>query len=215
MEYLKVRTKICGITNVVDAKKASQAGADSIGLVFFDKSSRNVSVQTAVKIIKSLPAFITSTALFVNPSKEFVEQVIEQTQVDLLQFHGEENESFCSQFSRPYIKAIKITADTSLVEVTEKYSSAKSILFDTFVEGVAGGTGKAFNWQLLNEQARKSISNTSIILAGGLNERNVVEAINTTQPWAVDVSGGVEVEAGIKSSSKINNFIKAVNGKLA
>ena len=211
MEYLNVRIKICGITNVKDAKVASSAGADAIGLVFFEKSSRNVSIQQAVDIVKSLPAFVTSTALFVNPTVAFVEQVIKKTKIDLLQFHGDESEIFCNQFSRPYIKAIRISDETCLETVANQYKSAQSILFDTFVKGVAGGTGQTFNWQLLNQQAKQNIPNVSIILAGGLNENNVTQAINITRPWAVDVSGGVEIEAGLKSSSKINNFIKAVN----
>lgn len=208
MEHLRVRTKICGITNVEDAKNVSNAGADAIGLVFFEKSSRNISIKQATKIIQSLPAFITSTALFVNPTQDFVNEVIEQTKVDLLQFHGDETEDFCKQFSRPYIKAIRITEQTVLVDVVNQYKSAQSILFDTFVKGVAGGTGQVFNWQLLNKQAQKSIQNTAVILAGGLTAQNVAEAIQIVMPWAVDVSGGVESAVGIKNKDKVHNFIK-------
>lgn len=208
MVSARVRTKICGITNVQDALKASEAGADSIGLVFFDKSARNVTIEQACKIVESLPAFVTSTALFVNPSVEFVNEVIQKTKVDLLQFHGEEDESFCNQFSRPYIKAIRIKEDTSLIEVVNQYKTAQSVLFDTYVKGVAGGTGQSFNWQLLNDEVKKEIANTSIILAGGLTADNVAEAIKVTSPWAVDVSGGVEKSPGIKSKIEINKFIK-------
>ena len=211
MEHLRTRTKICGITNVEDAKTACYVGTDAIGFVFFGKSLRNVSIPQAVEIVKILPAFVTSTALFVNPTVDFVNEVIVKTKIDLLQFHGEESEEFCNQFSRPYIKAIRMTEETNLKKVFLDYSSAQSILFDTFVKGVAGGTGKSFNWQLLNEQAQQNIKKTPIILAGGLDETNVVEAIKIVKPWAVDVSGGVESKAGIKSPLKINNFIKAVN----
>ncbi len=208
---VRTRVKICGITNVTDAQHAAKAGADSIGLVFFAKSKRNVSIVNATEIIKSLPAFVTSTALFVNPTIDLVKEVISATKVDLLQFHGEEAEDFCNQFSRPYIKAIRIKETTDLVEVTNKYKSAKAILFDTFVSGVAGGTGQSFNWQFLNKKAQETIKITPpIILAGGLNDKNVAEAISITQPWAVDVSGGVELEAGIKSLAKIKKFIKEV-----
>jgi len=204
----RVRVKICGITSVADAKLAADAGADAIGLVFFAASKRNVTLEQARKIVQSLPAFVSSTALFVNPSIELVQEVISKTKVDLLQFHGEETVKFCEQFSRPYIKAVKIKNSLDFLEIASQYGSAQAVLFDTFVQGIAGGTGESFDWQLLNKQAQPPPP--PIVLAGGLSAENVSEAIAITQPWAVDVSGGVEIEAGIKSAIKIKDFIKAV-----
>ncbi len=202
----RTRIKICGITNVADALVAANAGADAIGLVFYPKSVRHVSIEQATEIVASLPAFVTSVALFVNPEKALVESVIANTQVDLLQFHGDEPEDFCQQFNRPYIKAIRIQSDTSLLEVMSGYPSAQAVLFDTYVKGIPGGTGESFNWQWLNEQATSEL-NIPIVLAGGLVADNVQEAINIIHPWAVDVSGGVEASEGVKSATKIQNFI--------
>lgn len=150
----RVRVKICGITSVADAKLAADAGADAIGLVFFAASKRNVTLEQARKIVQSLPAFVSSTALFVNPSIELVQEVISKTKVDLLQFHGEETVKFCEQFSRPYIKAVKIKNSLDFLEIASQYGSAQAVLFDTFVQGIAGGTGESFDWQLLNKQAQ-------------------------------------------------------------
>ncbi|HBQ44895.1 MAG TPA: phosphoribosylanthranilate isomerase [Thiomicrospira sp.] len=205
----RTRVKICGITNIDDAMVAVKAGADAIGLVFFEKSTRNVSISQAKKIIESLPAFVTSTALFVNADKEFIEQVIAQTKVDLLQFHGDESVEFCTQFARPYIKAIRIKETTDVVSLVEKYRSAQAILFDTYVAGTPGGTGESFNWQWLNASFSQQLK-LPIILAGGLNANNVAKAVKIVQPWAVDISGGVEFSAGIKSAKKIQNFITEI-----
>ena len=205
----RTRVKICGITNIDDAMVAVKAGADAVGLVFFEKSTRNVSISQAKKIIESLPAFVTSTALFVNADKEFIEQVIAQTKVDLLQFHGDESVEFCTQFARPYIKAIRIKETTDVLSLVESYRSAQAILFDTYVAGTPGGTGESFNWQWLNASVTKTLA-LPVILAGGLNANNVAKAVKIVQPWAVDISGGVESSAGIKSAKKIQDFITEI-----
>ncbi len=206
----RVRVKVCGLTTVENARVVANAGVDSIGLVFFKKSLRNVSIAKAEQIVNAMPAFVTTTALFVNPSKDLVEEVITTTKIDLLQFHGDESEQFCNQFSRPYIKAIRINNKTDILASSNQYTSAKAILFDTLVKGVAGGTGKVFDWQLLDEKTLQNINNP-VILAGGLNVENVAQAITKIRPWAVDVSGGVEITAGIKSTTKVQEFIKMVN----
>lgn len=206
----RIRVKVCGLTTVENARVVANAGVDSIGLVFFKKSLRNVSIAKAAQIVNAMPAFVTTTALFVNPSKDLVEEVITTTKIDLLQFHGDESEQFCNQFSRPYIKAIRIDNTTDILASSNQYTSAKAILFDTLVKGVAGGTGKVFDWQLLDKKTLQNINNP-VILAGGLNVENVAQAITKIRPWAVDVSGGVEITAGIKSTTKVQEFIKMVN----
>ncbi|MDX1795783.1 MAG: phosphoribosylanthranilate isomerase [Hydrogenovibrio sp.] len=207
---LRVRTKICGITRVEDALAAANAGADAIGLVFYDKSPRHVTLAQAAAIVKALPPFVTSTALFVNPEADLVHTVIDHVGVDLLQFHGEESMTFCESFGRPYFKAIRMQADTDLKACARAYAGAKGLLLDTYVKGVPGGTGAAFNWQWVTKDKTADLG-MPIILAGGLNEKNVSEAVKIVEPWAVDVSGGVEASAGIKSEEKVAQFIQAVN----
>ncbi|WFE68058.1 phosphoribosylanthranilate isomerase [Thiomicrospira sp. R3] len=198
----RTRVKICGITRVDDVLAAANAGADALGLVFYPPSPRSVSVAEAVQLVKNLPAFVTTTALFVDPHVDLVEQVINEVKVDLLQFHGQESAAFCRQFSRPYIKAIAMQSTTDLSALAETYHDAKGLLLDTYKPGVPGGTGEMFNWQWV-----PSNFIMPLILAGGLTPDNVAQAIQLTGVWAVDVSGGVEASKGIKSAEKVQQFI--------
>ncbi|WP_415912043.1 phosphoribosylanthranilate isomerase [Neptuniibacter sp. QD37_11] len=201
----RTRVKICGITNIEDALAAITAGADSLGFVFYAPSPRAVEVEQAAEIIAKLPAFVTTTALFVNAEREFIDRVIEQTRIDLLQFHGDETEAFCSSFSRPYIKAIRMKPELDLTDTVEQFTSAQAILLDAYRPGVPGGTGEAFDWDRI-----PTPHPATIILAGGLNCDNVAEAVKTVKPYAIDVSGGVEKSKGIKDTDKINRFINEV-----
>lgn len=200
----RVRVKICGITRPEDALAAAQAGADAIGLVFYEPSPRAVTIEQAKLIVKNLPAFVTTTALFVNANPLLVEQVIKEVKVDLLQFHGDETAEFCGRFSRPYIKAVAMHADTDVMQLAEIYNDARALLLDTYKPGVPGGTGEVFNWQWIPNQSIKPI-----ILAGGLTPENITTALDIPNVWAMDVSGGVELEKGIKSPQKIVDFIQA------
>ncbi|MPQ77028.1 phosphoribosylanthranilate isomerase [Hydrogenovibrio sp. JE_KL2] len=210
---MRTRVKICGITNGEDAKVAVANGADAIGLVFYRKSPRYVTLEQARHIVEVVPAFVAITALFVDPTVEEVEEVISATKVDLLQFHGEEAEAFCSGFSRPYIKAVRMKHDSNLSTLAKEYATAKGMLLDTYVKGIPGGTGEAFNWDWVSKDKQTSL-NMPVILAGGLHAGNVERAIEIVEPWAVDVSGGVELMPGKKSETKIEQFIKAVNEKV-
>lgn len=211
---MRTRVKICGITNIDDAQAVVNLGADAIGLVFYAKSPRNVSLAQAKKIVAEIPAFVTVTALFVDPEPELVDEVIDQVEPDLIQFHGQESAEFCRQFDRPYIKAIRMQEATDLVTVSQSYIGARGLLLDTYVKGVPGGTGEAFNWQWVSENERRDKSLLPIILAGGLKAENVSESIRVVRPWAVDVSGGVEDAPGQKSEDKIQQFINAVNSTI-
>lgn len=202
----RTRVKICGITNVGDAMAAVAAGADALGFVFFEKSQRNVSLKQAAQLMSEIPAFVTTVALFVNASQSFVEKVVHETGVDLLQFHGDEDEMFCSQFSRPYIKAIRMKANTDLRKLANEFHSSQALLLDTYVKGVPGGTGESFNWEWVLQQGVSK----PIILAGGLKPGNVNSAVQLTNVYAVDVSGGVEASPGIKNHNKIQEFIDRV-----
>ena len=198
----RTRVKICGITNLEDADYAINAGADALGFVFYEKSPRNISITSAEKIIKNCSPFINFVGLFVDADESYVNKVLDRVAISTLQFHGQESEQACAKYNRPYIKAIRMTEDINLSEQCKNYSSASGLLLDTYVKDVPGGTGLSFNWDLIPDDLEKPI-----ILAGGLNETNVREAITCVKPYAVDVSGGVEKEKGIKDPVKINNFI--------
>ncbi|MBL0951217.1 MAG: phosphoribosylanthranilate isomerase [Pseudomonas sp.] len=202
---MRVRSKICGITRVEDALATVAAGADAIGLVFYAKSPRAVSVEQAAEIVQALPPFVTSVGLFVNMPREQLLAVLQQVPLDLLQFHGDESPAECEGYGRPYIKALRVRPGEDLAAAMAPYAGARGILLDTFVEGVPGGTGAAFDWSLVPQGVAKPI-----ILAGGLEAHNVAAAIRQVRPYAVDVSGGVEASKGIKDAGKIRAFVKSV-----
>lgn len=202
---MRTRIKICGITRPKDAKAAVAAGADAIGLVFYAPSPRAVTIEQAKSIAAVVPPFVTITALFVNPSSVEVQKVLDSVRIDLIQFHGDEDEHFCEQFNTSYIKAIRVRQTQDVVENSLRFPSALAFLLDSYKAGVPGGTGETFDWSLIPQQSSKPI-----ILAGGLTADNVAIAIQQVQPFAVDVSGGVEVEKGIKDVSKIQAFINEV-----
>ncbi len=203
---MRTRIKICGITRVEDGLEAVRLGADAIGLVFYPPSPRAVTIEQAQVITAQLPPFVTVVGLFVNETRERIEQAVQQVPLDLLQFHGDESPSACSGFHRPWIKAIRMRDDIDLLAVEQEFSEAAGLLLDTYRKGVPGGTGAAFEWQRIPTEMR-----SRIILAGGLEPENVEEAISQIHPYAVDVSGGVEAAKDIKDGAKIAAFIAGVN----
>jgi len=203
----RTRVKICGITRVEDARVAVASGADAIGLVFYPKSPRYVELSLAHEIARTVGPFVTVVGLFVNASVEQVNTALDAVGLDLLQFHGDEDEAFCAQFKRPYIKAIRMSPGLDVQQVIDSYPSARGFLFDAWNKDKYGGTGETFEWQRL-----AGLDGIDFILAGGLNPGNIDEAIATVKPYAVDVSGGVEESPGIKSSLLIQQFINRSNG---
>lgn len=202
-----VRSKICGITRIEDALAAVEAGADAIGLVFYAKSPRAVSIEQAAAILQALPPFVTTVGLFVDMPRDELQHLLQRLPLDLLQFHGDESPADCEGYGRPYIKALRVRPGEDVSATMAPYEGARGILLDTFVDGVPGGTGASFDWSLVPEDAGKPV-----ILAGGLDAGNVAAAIRQVRPYAVDVSGGVEASKGIKDASKIRAFIQAVQG---
>ncbi|WP_350297529.1 phosphoribosylanthranilate isomerase [Pseudomonas putida] len=200
-----VRSKICGITRIEDALAAAEAGADAIGFVFYAKSPRAVDVRQARAIIAELPPFVTTVGLFVNASRCELNEILEVVPLDLLQFHGDETPQDCEGYHRPWIKALRVRPGDDLEAACRLYAGARGILLDTYVPGVPGGTGEAFDWSLVPAPLGKPI-----ILAGGLSADNVGQAIAQVKPYAVDVSGGVEQAKGIKDAAKIEAFMRAV-----
>jgi len=203
---MTTRVKICGLTRPEDVEAAIRAGADAIGLVFFDKSPRAVSAEQAKQLAARIPAFVTLTGLFVNPDPAFVKQVLEQVPLDLLQFHGDETPEFCASFGRRWIKAIRVQEAGQIEQAFVDYQNACGLLVDAWEPDRYGGTGHSFNWQLIPEQRP-----LPLILAGGLSSANVASAIEQVRPWAVDVSGGVEQSKGRKDATKLSEFIKEVH----
>lgn len=198
------RVKICGITNVEDMKLACAAGADAIGLVFYEPSQRHVTVQQAAIIAAELPPFVQLVGLFVNASKAYVDEVLATVAIHVIQFHGDETSNFCEQFDRPYIKAIAVKPQQNLTLEMDSHPKALGFLLDTYKPGIPGGTGKTFDWGLFPTYHKP------LILAGGLNASNVHQAIKQVNPYAVDISGGVEAYAGKKSAEQLLAFIQCV-----
>ena len=171
------KVKICGFTEPDNARDASIAGVDAVGLVFYDKSPRNVDVQKAQEIIDALPPFVNRVGLFVNANPSFIDEILCEVPLDTLQFHGDESLLDCTQYQMPFIKSLRVRPDTNVVQVAEQFSSASAILLDSFNPSSFGGTGEAFDWSL----ACVDIS-LPIILAGGLNSDNVSSAIRQVRP---------------------------------
>lgn len=199
-----------------DARVAINAGADALGLVFYPKSSRYVELSAAAEIAQSVGPFVTVVGLFVNAEVAQVREALEAVGLDLLQFHGDEDEAYCAQFQMPYIKAIRMSPELDVKEIVAKYPSARGFLFDAWNKDKYGGTGETFEWERLSALGDVALGNTGaadipFILAGGLTPDNVEQAVSTVKPYAVDVSGGVEVSPGIKSSELIQQFINRSN----
>ena len=200
----RTRIKICGITRPEDARAAVDLGADALGLVFYGPSPRCVSVEQAWEIARVVPPFVTLVGLFVNETKLTVRRVMEAVPIQLLQFHGEEDEPFCRSFHAPYIKAARVRPGLDLVKCAASYPSAQGLVLDAYVEGYGGG-GKTFDWSLIPSRLP-----LPLILSGGLDADNVAGAVRAVRPWAVDVSSGVEAAKGIKDAGKIAAFIAGV-----
>ncbi|MBK7492444.1 MAG: phosphoribosylanthranilate isomerase [Nitrosomonas sp.] len=202
---MSVRVKVCGITRSEDAIAAVQCGADAIGFVFWPHSARYIDPESARRIAEVIPPFICTVGVYVDPDAAWVEETARAAKLNLLQFHGDESPEFCNQFLQPYIKAIRVKPDTDLLQYAQRYGAAKGLLLDTYAADMPGGTGHAFDWQLIPQQL-----SLPLILSGGLNPDNVARAIKQTQPWAIDVSSGVEASKGIKDEKKIIAFMQGV-----
>ena len=185
---------------------AAKLGVDAVGLVFYAKSPRNVSIEQAQALVAALPAFVTVTALFLDPDAETVREVLAKTRVGLLQFHGGEPAEFCRSFDCPYIKAVPMGSHADLAEYARRHAQAVALLLDSHTAGGKGGTGVSFDWSAIPR-----FEGPPLILAGGLNPGNVATAIRVVRPYGVDVSSGVESAPGIKDAGKMAAFVHEVN----
>lgn len=206
----RTRIKICGLTRPQDIACAVGLGVDALGFVFYPKSKRYLDPVDAGQLVADVPVFVSTVALFVEPDEKLVHQVIAAVRPTYLQFHGAESLKDCERYGLPYIKAFRVGApglDTpeSLAHACAQYDNAKAWLFDSYTPSY-GGSGHGFDRSLL-AKVPKSVP---MILSGGLNTENVATLLNQVQPWAIDVSSGVEIEPGVKSADRMHDFLQAV-----
>ena len=207
---MSVTVKICGITSEADALAAAEAGADAIGLMFYEGSPRHVTLEQAKAISAALPQHVMRVGVFVNAEEAFVHQALTECMLNILQFHGDETPEECSRYPVMTLKAFRVKGEETLAEL-EAYPSA-GYLLDAYVKDALGGTGATFNWDLA---VRAQEFGKPIFLAGGLTPENVVEAVRKVQPFGVDVSSGVESEPGRKDAEQMRTFVAAAKGALA
>ncbi|MFA7436754.1 phosphoribosylanthranilate isomerase [Castellaniella sp.] len=209
----RTRIKICGLTRDADLQAAIHCGVDAIGLVFHPASPRYLQPRAAARLRAQVPAFVSTVALFANARAADVQQVIATVRPDILQFHGEEPETFCTSFGMPYIKAFRVGAPgqhdaAALARTCSRYASASAWLFDSYSPAY-GGSGLKFDLALLSA-VPSAPGARAIVLSGGLTPDNVAAGLAACAPYAVDVSSGVESAPGIKDEHKIHQFVQAV-----
>lgn len=199
---MPVRVKICGITNIEDAEAAIRFGADALGFILYGKSPRYIDPVHAGRIMRALPPFVVKVGVFVNETLEEVRRIREEASLDRVQLHGDETPEYCKKLGGGVIKAFRIRALSDIERLAPYNLSA--YLLDTYKEGVPGGTGETFNWEIAVEASLER----RIILSGGLNPGNVGAAVKTVRPYAVDVSSGIEALPGKKDLEKMKKFIE-------
>ncbi len=200
-----MRVKVCGITNIEDAKVCVELGVYAIGFIFAKKSPRRITFEKAREIISSLPPFIQSVGVFVNEEYQLIEDAIRYCGLDLVQLHGDESPQICERLMPRVIKAIRVKDRSSLGEIEKYRGKVKAILLDTYVKEVEGGTGRSFDWSIAKEAKKFGIP---IILSGGIGPDNIKEAIRTVNPFAVDINSKVEERPGKKSAYLLRRFME-------
>ena len=202
---MRTRIKICGLTRPADARTATDAGVDALGLIFYRPSPRAVDMGAAVEIATDVSAFTDVVGVFVNGSQQEIDEVLAKVRVTCLQFHGDEPAEDCEQYGVPYIKTVRMQDGVFPAEIAQSHPAARAILLDSYHPQKYGGTGKSFSWERARDCREKPV-----VLAGGLSALNVAEAIMLSDAYAVDVSTGVESALGIKDASKIADFVAVV-----
>ncbi|MCZ7601338.1 MAG: phosphoribosylanthranilate isomerase [Melioribacteraceae bacterium] len=198
-----MKVKICGITNIDDAKLCVDCGADALGFIFYKESKRYIEPDEAKKIIDKLPFFVLKVGVFVNENLEMVNSIADEIGLNAVQLHGNESLDYCEKINYPVIKAIRV--DEKLNKNLETYSNY-TILLDSKDAREYGGTGKRFDWKLIPESYQRKI-----ILAGGVSEENIDDIFNRVKPQAVDLSSSIEKELGIKDHEKVKSFFLKIN----
>ena len=207
---MSVLVKICGITSAADAVSSAEAGADAVGLMFYEDSPRHVTLEQAKIISAALPPHVMRVGVFVNADEAFVHQALTECVLNILQFHGDETPEDCSRYPVMTLKAFRVKGEETLQQL-EAYPTA-GYLLDAYVKDSLGGTGATFNWGLA---VRAQEFGKPILLAGGLTPDNVADAVRRVQPFGVDVSSGVESEPGRKDPARMKTFVEAAKNALA
>ncbi|TVP81479.1 phosphoribosylanthranilate isomerase [Thioalkalivibrio sp.] len=202
---MRYRIKICGLTDAGQALTAARAGADAIGLVFYARSRRAVGIEQAAAIAAALPPFVATVGLFVDPAVGEVETVLDRCRLDFLQFHGAETAAFCAGFGLPYLKAIAMGGGRDPRPEMDAHPQARGFLLDSHADGKMGGSGQAFDWRSIPGPLERPW-----LLAGGLDARNVRQALALACPYGVDVSSGVESTPGQKDPRLVRDFVESV-----
>jgi len=208
---MRTRIKMCGVRRVEDALTAVNLGVDALGFIFVEKSPRNIAVNQAASIISSLPSFVSRVGVFVDRDFDDITSIVSTVGLTQVQLHGKEPAQLCSELKRwnkslSVCKAFRIGTNGPAHETASYTEVVDTILLDTYVKGVAGGTGDSFDWRLID-----SIGiDRPVILAGGLNPGNIEKALATVSPYAVDINSGVEDAPGVKNRKKITELVTLV-----
>ena len=201
----RTRIKICGLRRPDEAIAAAALGVDAVGLNFYEPSPRYVERDAACEIVAALPPFVTAVGLFVDASPEQIERTLERVPLGALQFHGAEDYETCARWGLPFVKAVAVRDDTDVPSLLAHWVDASGVQLDAYRPGVPGGTGERFDWKRI-----PPVRPLPLVLAGGLDARNVGEAVRTVRPQAVDVCGGVERVRGVKDMERMTAFVEAV-----
>ena len=207
MHLMRVRIKLCGMKRLEDINAAVSLGIDAIGVIFYHKSPRCVTIKEAKRLLENIPAFVNVVAVVVNPEVVYLKEIITELPIQYIQFHGDETPLFCEQFSLPYIKAISATGSQVIINAMNEHKHAAAFLLDTPSMVGRGGMGVPFDWKVIPDALKKPF-----ILAGGLNAENVKNAITSCSPYAVDVCTGIEASFGVKDHAKMKRLVEQVRG---
>lgn len=200
---MPTRIKFCGMTREEDVRCAVELGVHALGFVFVNESPRSLAPEHAARLIGLMPPFVMAVGLFMDAPVDAVEEVLRRTPLQLLQFHGREDEEFCCQFGLPYLKAVPMGSTDSIAGYCNGFASASGFVLDSHSSGEMGGTGEAFAWNRIPGSLERPV-----LLAGGLTPENVAEAVAEVQPYAVDVSSGIEAAPGEKDAGKMKRFVE-------
>ena len=200
-----MKVKICGLTKKDDILDVVHLGADAIGVIFYEKSPRFVSLQDAEVLFHDVPAFVNRVGVFVNQSVEFVNEVSDKCKLDYVQLHGDESIEYCKKVNRKIIKAFRVATENDIKKIVSYSSLVSAVLLDTKVKGSFGGTGQSFDWGLAIAAKEYDVP---VILSGGINVSNVQKAIQLVDPYCIDISSGVENQPGVKDYNKLEEFIR-------
>ena len=200
-----MKLKICGINDIDILEHACEAGLDFVGFIMVNESPRNISNNFLASLERFNFLSTTPVFVFVNPSVDEVKKITSNFENAILQFHGDEEDSFCRQFDQLFWKTIRVKNSQSL-EAINDFPSADAILLETFSQDAYGGTGKVFDWGLLE----KISVQRKFVLAGGINPQNIKEAVSV-DPWCIDVNSGVESSVALKDKALMDEIIKNIN----